>query len=175
MAHAFGAPVMLDAEIIEGSLRQVAHVRKIPFLVYEGGEALRYDETAIRIGLQGILAVMRHLKMLPAIKTKAPKAYQARSSHWARAPHSGILRPQRKLGSHVKAGDLLGVISNPFGSDLVEVHAKEEGIIIGQICIPLVNRGDALFHIASFAKASAGLETIERIEDRFDTQEKLGS
>ncbi|MGM0545060.1 MAG: M14 family metallopeptidase, partial [Pseudomonadota bacterium] len=44
MADAFGAPVILNAELREGSLRHYAQSRGIPVLTYEAGEALRFDE-----------------------------------------------------------------------------------------------------------------------------------
>ncbi|MCP1326797.1 succinylglutamate desuccinylase/aspartoacylase family protein, partial [Halomonas sp. 707D4] len=64
MADAFGAPVILNAELREGSLRHYAQNRGIPVLTYEAGEALRFDEWAIAPGVRGILRVMRRLGML---------------------------------------------------------------------------------------------------------------
>lgn len=49
MADAFGAPVVLNAELREGSLRHYAQNRGIPVLTYEAGEALRFDEWAIAL------------------------------------------------------------------------------------------------------------------------------
>ena len=40
-------------------------------LVYESGEALRFDETGIRAGVRGVTNVLRHLDMLPK-KAAAP-------------------------------------------------------------------------------------------------------
>ncbi len=64
MADAFGAPVILNAELREGSLRHYAQNLGIPVLTYEAGEALRFDEWAIAPGVKGILRVMRRLGML---------------------------------------------------------------------------------------------------------------
>jgi uncharacterized protein len=58
LAHQFDVPVILDANIIDGSLRKAAFKKKIPMLVFEGGESLRYDEVTIRSGLSGVLSVM---------------------------------------------------------------------------------------------------------------------
>ena len=44
-------------------------------IVYEGGEALRYDELAIRAGVRGVLGVMRELRMLRAVP-KSRHGYQ---------------------------------------------------------------------------------------------------
>ena len=56
MAQAFGAPVVLISKLREGTLRQCALARGVKVLVFEGGEALRFDETAIeaaRIQMRG--------------------------------------------------------------------------------------------------------------------------
>ncbi len=66
LARAFGVPVILNADIRDGSLRAEAVQRGIPCLVYEAAEALRYSETAIHAGVRGILRVMRALGMVPA-------------------------------------------------------------------------------------------------------------
>ena len=139
-------------------------------LVYEGGEALRFDELAIRSGLKGILAVMRALGMIrPLKKTKRIKqeSFVALSSHWIRAPQSGILRTLKLLGDRVVKGDVLGVIGDPFGEQQIEVKAKKRGIIIGQARLPLVNRGDALYHVATFRNSKLVEERVDELDTGF--------
>jgi len=93
MARAFGAPVILDAGLREGSLRSEASKRNIPVLVYEAGEALRFDEISIRAGIKGVVSVMRALGMLAPARNprKVPAAVIANRSVWVRAPETGIL------------------------------------------------------------------------------------
>jgi predicted deacylase len=150
LATAFGAPVLVNAELRGGSLREIAAGRGIPVLIYEGGEALRFDEHSIRVGLRGILAVMRALDMIPPAKRRPSPAgaMQVHSTVWVRAPDSGILRAIQALGRRVAAGDILGTISDPFGERDVAVTAPAGGVIIGRLNLPLVNEGDALFNIA---------------------------
>ena len=157
LARAFGAPVVLDAQVRDGSLRQEVLERGIPMLVYEGGEALRFDELAIRAGVRGVLAVMRTLGMLPASRTEraSREPFVARSSHWVRAPESGILRTAVPLGARVKQGDRLGVVSDPLGDEENEVPAPYSGVVIGRTNLPLVHAGDALFHVATFDRPGA--------------------
>lgn len=157
LARAFGAPVVLNADVRDGSLRQEVLERKIPMLVYEGGEALRFDEMAIRAGVQGILDVMRALGMLPAQRPDrhVHEPFLARSSHWVRAPASGILRTSTDLGARVKEGSLLGVISDPLGDEESPIEAPYGGVLIGRTNLPLVHEGDALFHVATFDRPGA--------------------
>jgi predicted deacylase len=168
LARAFSVPVLLNSTMRDGSLREAAAEKGIPMLLYEAGEALRFDEVSIRAGVRGIIKVMRELEMLPPSrkKTKASKEPMvARSSSWLRAPSSGIFRPVVALGARVEKEGLLGVIEDPFGEVEDPVHAKFSGIVIGRINLPLVNEGDALFHIARFGKVEKAEATVEEFRE----------
>lgn len=155
LARVFGVPVLLNADTRDGSLRAVAAERGMPMLLYEAGEALRFDEFSIRVGVRGILEVMRALEMLPASRRRRPPAtpYVARSSAWVRAPVSGILRTVVPLGARVRRDEVLGIITAPLGEQKAEVRAAGDGIIIGRQNLPVINEGDALFNLARFEAA----------------------
>jgi predicted deacylase len=158
LARAFKAPVIVDANIRDGSLRQACYEMGIPILVYEGGEALRFNEVSIRVGLRGILGVMTELEMIKNTQKSKPlfnKIPIARETHWIRAPHGGILRPTKKLGDNIQKGDVLGIIADPIEQTKIEVIAPYKGIVIGKTNLPLVNTGDALFHLACYKKSKA--------------------
>jgi predicted deacylase len=159
LAKVFGAPVIVASKILDGSQRQCASERGFPMLVYEAGEALRFDELSIRAGLRGVLKVMRHLGMLPqnsAAKPTAPVIADATS--WVRAPASGIVSNKVDLGTRVVDGQALAVIGDPLGEAEMKVIAPFDGIVIGRNNLPLAHEGDALFHVASF-KSVAQAET----------------
>ena len=155
LAKNFGAPVIVDAKLREGSLRAAMAARDVPMLLYEAGEALRFDEAAIRLGLRGVLATMRALDMLPrSVLSRASlpavrESMIARSSTWVRAPRSGMLHAPAALGVNVAQGQRIGAISDPFSQHEEPIVATVSGIVIGRLNVPLVHRGDALFHIAS--------------------------
>ena len=119
LAMAFSVPVLLNSTMRDGSLREAAAENGIPMLLYEAGEALRFDEVSIRAGVRGIINVMRELAMLPPSKRKKAESKEpmvARSSAWVRAPSSGIFRPVVALGAKVEKEGLLGIIEDPFGT-----------------------------------------------------------
>ncbi|UXZ53199.1 succinylglutamate desuccinylase/aspartoacylase family protein [Halomonas sp. 7T] len=166
MADAFGAPVILNAELREGSLRHYAQNRGIPVLTYEAGEALRFDEWAIAPGVRGVLRVMRRLDMLAGAqrqRSSAP-AELANGSSWARAPIDGILRPKVRLGARVAKGEVLGKVADPFGNDEDEVLSMADGIVIGMSRLPLANEGEALYHIARFDEIEEAETAIESFQ-----------
>jgi hypothetical protein len=153
LAEAFGVPVLINANIRDGSLRGAAAELGTPMLLYEAGEALRFDEVSIRAGVKGIIKVMRNLEMLPPTRARRKTRYEpfvARSSTWVRASASGLFRKVCGLGSRVKRGEVLGLIDDAVGGEESEVIATASGIIIGCSVIPLVHEGEALFHIARF-------------------------
>ena len=165
MAEAFGPPVILISKLREGTLRQCARDRGVKVLLYEGGEALRFDEIAIRAGVIGILRVMKWLNIIsPAniARSKVPPAIST-SSAWLRAPEGGLLRAAPLAGDRVAKGEAIGEISDPFGERAVRVISPDDGIIIGRTNLPIVNRGDALFHIARVKDPETSRARIGRI------------
>ena len=149
LAEMFGVPVLIHADLRDGSLRQAAAEKGIITLVYEAGEALRFDEASIRMGVKGIASVMRALGMLPGEPpARASAPLVAHASIWVRAPRSGVLRASIGLGVMVRKRAQLGVIADPFGGSEIPVCAPAGGTVISRVNLPLVNEGEALFHIA---------------------------
>lgn len=166
MARHFGALAVVKSQLRDGSLRAAAAERKVPLLVYEGGEALRFDEWAIKAGLRGILATMHYLEMLPSRRAAArtpPPVVVASDTMWIRAHQSGILRARAMLGAKVARGDLLGTIGDAFGSEPAPVRSPHNAIVIGRTQLPVVNEGDALFHLLPLGKRIKR-EVLEPIE-----------
>jgi len=171
MARSFYAPVILDTKIVSGSLRESAEQMNVSVIVYEAGEALRFDEVSIRAGVKGVISTMRELGMLPALKYTSKAAIEplvARSSTWVRAVQSGIVRAEKPLGARVSQGERLGVVSDPFGNKEEIIIASADGIIIGRSNIPLVNEGEALFHIARFKSPDTAAGKVEEFLNELD-------
>ena len=56
------------------------------------------------------------------------------------------------------------MVSDPLGEKEFEVRAGVAGIIIGRAILPVVNEGDALFHIAEVVSATGAENRIGKIE-----------
>lgn len=164
LARAFGVPVLLHSKIRDGSLREAVSAAGTPMLLYEGGEALRFDEPSIRAGVRGVINVMRALEMLPVARRKhpLPEPYASRASHWVRAPRSGILTNTRPLGALVEKGDKIAAVVDPYGeAATTPVIAETSGVVIGRNLLPLINEGDAIVHIARFKDAEIVAEQVD--------------
>ncbi len=158
LAEAFAPPVVLVSKLRDGSLRQSAEEKNVQVMLYEGGEALRFDEGAIDAAVKGTLRVMKHVGMISEAPKLAPHVVTQKclSSTWVRAPEGGILHSVRRDGDRVAKLEPIGVISDPMGEHSTPVVAEDDGIIIGRTNLPIVNRGDALFHIAKIKTKSRG-------------------
>lgn len=176
MANAFSIPVIINAGLIDKSLRFEAGKRGIPVITYEAGEALRLDEHCIVTGVRGIVSVMRSLGMLPSkrIRTVPAEPSVASSSSWVRAPVDGVFRPLAELGARVAPGDSLGVITAPFDSEETILTADADGIVICVNNLPLVYEGDALFHVARFGKPGAVEDEIAVHESNIEEDRLFG-
>ena len=162
LAEAFGAPVMLHAKVRDGSLRGAATDMGKTVLLYEGGEAWRFDEQAIVTGTEGVLRVLTELgvtDVAPATDHAVPA--MSRRSRWVRARRSGIVGLDSTLGDRVARGQQLGVIHDSVGRRLARLNSPIDGIVIGHVQHPLVNQGDAVIHIAEIENAEIENAEIE--------------
>ena len=175
IAQAFGAPVIIDARVRDGSLREAVAERGIPMLLYEGGEALRFGELVIRTGLRGVVAVMREIGLLQMRpQTRPPiQPIVVRTTKWVRAPISGIHYSMISLGARVSERQVLGLIGDAFGETEEKIISPMPGVVIGRSNLPLVHRGEALFNIASVEESDAVQKSLEALElnDFFDHME----
>ena len=168
MSEAFGAPLVIDAKIRDGSLRACAGDAGIPVILYEAGEALRFEEMHIRAGVKGVINVMRSIGMLRKSRSTRPRGPLIVSSQtsWVRAPESGILRTLVPLGAKVTEGQTIAMVADPLGAAETAVIAPDDGVVIGRTNLPLVYEGDATFHIAQYGRKVSDVEKhVERFQD----------
>ncbi|MEQ8624683.1 MAG: succinylglutamate desuccinylase/aspartoacylase family protein [Vicingaceae bacterium] len=148
IAMAFNAPLSLASNLIDKSLRKEAYKMGKSIVVYEGGESMRFDEDAIKKGILGAKNVLNHLGMID-FKSKKVNSYDCLSSSWIRAKSSGLIQLKVNSGEAVERNQLLALITDPFGNFETKIKAPKKGVIIGHSNAPLVNKGDALFHLGT--------------------------
>ncbi|MBZ0112981.1 MAG: succinylglutamate desuccinylase/aspartoacylase family protein [Thermoanaerobaculia bacterium] len=164
LARVFAAPVAIHSRTRDGSLRQAATEAGSVVLLYEAGEADRFDEQALQAGTEGVLRVLSHLGVISSAPVEPEPVFLSRSTKWLRAPKSGILHLEVGLGDEVSKGEKVATFYDPFGKRLARVTARASGIVIGHAQRPLVNRGDAFLHVAEHGEAlSADLKIAESV------------
>ncbi|MDN5863249.1 MAG: succinylglutamate desuccinylase/aspartoacylase family protein [Salinisphaera sp.] len=175
LAEAFGCPLMVNAATREGTLREYAHDHGMPLLLYEAGEALRFDELSIRAGVRGVTGVLRALGMLArrSRRKTAPIPVVVQDANWVRAPESGILRAQVDLGEQVRKGQTLALIADPFGEREIQVTTDHAGIVIGRSLLPLAHAGDALYHVARVQGPRTVADRVEAFQSAYDPDNQV--
>lgn len=157
LARVFGAPMMVDAPLRPGSLREAGHEMGVPVLTYEGGEALRFEDDVIQTGLRGIRRLMGHLSMNGRREDlDALEVVESDETHWVRADRGGIMTLEVSLGDVVEVGQPLWTVNSPFGRERNTQLSRYAGTIIGLTTVPLVNPGDAVLHVAVHGRLGLG-------------------
>ncbi|MEP2275774.1 MAG: succinylglutamate desuccinylase/aspartoacylase family protein [Reichenbachiella sp.] len=147
LVQAFSPKFMIHSPFREKSFRKEAAKKGTPILVYEGGESLRLRKHAIDVGINGLLRVMKHLKMRDEAPVSKGESYFIKKSSWLRAKSAGIYHSFFRTGEYVEKGTVVGLITGPYGEFEHKMKAHISGYAIAINNNPVVNRGDALIHI----------------------------
>lgn len=153
-AKSFQAPIIINSKMRDGSLRDAARKKGVITLLFEGGQALRFEDKVIKVGKRGCLNALKHIGVLSGTKKDDENVQSliSQGSAWVRAPMGGILRLRVKEGQFIKKNNLIGMIRNPHGNQEVEIKSQKDGCVIGVNKLPLVNTGDAVIHLATLEK-----------------------
>jgi len=150
LAEQFAPPFILQSGLIRGSFRKHMHSLGKGVIVYEAGESMRFDESVIQMGVDGILRLLKAQGML-AKGTKVPKSKEPpvflEDSKWLRAPASGMFLPTVKNGQWVQAGDVLGEVVDTYQASGKKIKSPDAGPVFCVNNQAVVNQGDALFHL----------------------------
>jgi uncharacterized protein len=147
LARAFGAAFTIHARLRDGSLREAATSRGIKMLLLEAGQAHRFDDNAIQVGVNGILRSLRALGMIDARLPRGKPTRVIRRTQWVRARRGGLVDVFPKPAQRVEEGEVIAEISDAFGYRPTSVRATASGWVIGRSLNPQVNPGDALINI----------------------------
>lgn len=152
LAKAFNAPFTVYSSNIKKSYRWTCKKHDISILLYEGGKSADNDPNITKYGLDGLRRVLKHLGMLKAefdpSKADKPSVF-IKKTKWLRAKYSGLLHLRVDIGQWVDKGEILAVITDPYGSFKHVMKARNSGYIINVNQSPMVYQGDALFHIST--------------------------
>lgn len=151
LAQVFGAPIIYYSKNVNKSFRNACYKRGIPMLLFEGGKSFNIESTITNTGVNGVKRVLNHLEMLASkFKASKPKknCIKISDSKWIRAKHSGMFKADVSVNVQVKKGDVLGHITDPYGSFNHFVKSPNDGYIFNVNESPIIYQGDAIFHIS---------------------------
>jgi predicted deacylase len=152
LAKAFNAPFTVFSSNIKKSYRNTCFKYNIPILLFEGGKSSDNDPSTTKYGLDGLRRFLKHLGMLKA-EFDSPKAAKPtvliKKTKWLRAKYSGLLHLKVEIGQWVEKGEVLAVITDPYGSFKHVMKSREGGHVINLNESPMVYQGDAVFHVST--------------------------
>ena len=149
-AKVFNPPFIIHSSTIAKTVREALYKKNKKLLLFEGGKTNSVDEFVVSEALEGVKRVMHYLDLRHfKIEKKEEFAIVLKASKWLRASHSGMLLVYVKNGDTIKTGDVLGVISDPFGKTERKIRSTIDGYVFCVNEAPVVNKGDAIFNIGS--------------------------
>ena len=151
LAHVFGAPFIYYSQNLNKSFRNACSKSGVPMLLFEGGKSFNIHDTITNTGVNGAKRVLHHLGMLNSkFKVSKPKteAIIIEDSKWLRAKFSGMFKPTVAINSYVEKDDVIGNITDPYGSFNHFVKAPNSGYVFNVNESPIIYQGDAIFHIS---------------------------
>ena len=136
------------ANNIGKSLRDTLHKMGKTILLFEGGKSRELKPTIINEGVNGTKNILIHLGLIDGEISVRETPVLVHKAKWLRASHSGMFKVIVQNGTLVKKKEVLGVIQDPFGEFNKKIYAPFDGHIFCINKTPIVNKGDALFHLS---------------------------
>lgn len=148
LANIFNPPFVVHSSYITKSLRETLKKMGKTVLLFEGGKSKNLDTIVINQGIRGTKNVLIHLGFIDGEISLTEKPTFISKSKWLRSNYSGMFKLLAKNGTHVKKKELLGVIQDPFGEFKKRIYAPFDCYIFCINKTPIVNKGEALFHVS---------------------------
>jgi len=147
LTRGFGSTAVMHSVGARGTLRYAATAAGIPAVTLEAGEPLRVDENAVADSVRAVNALIHALGMTKKrtrVGSPEPVYY---TTTWLRADGGGILSSVTKLGEKVKAGELLGTVTDPITNKVTKIRSPKDGRILGMAVNQFVIPGFAVYHL----------------------------
>jgi predicted deacylase len=148
LANVFNPPFVVHSNYIAKSLRESLKKMGKIALLFEGGKSKNLDPVVIDHGIRGTKNVLTHLGFIDGDISITLKPTFIKKAKWLRSNHSGMFKILVENGTHVKKKDILGVIQDPFGEFKKNIYAPFDCHIFCINKTPIVNKGEALFHVS---------------------------
>lgn len=134
MAEAFGAITVAPGDHLPGTFAATVAALGKPIITPELVFSRRLEPASTSAGVRGTLNVMKNLGMLPGNPEGQPDGilpFCGRMSYATYyAAHGGFVHLGKAVGETVRAGERFGVVRNPWGELIAEMHAPVDGLVL---------------------------------------------
>lgn len=167
LAYGFEGVAVVHSKGAPGTLRRAATERGIPSITLEAGEPHRLQLRDVDQGLKGIKSLMKKLSMLEGTGATPNPETVFHQTKWIRTDRAGILLSQVQLGDPIKAGQQLGIISDPVTNQETAIISPYNGQILGMALNQVTIPGYAAYHIGIDAgKPGVSEEVSEHVASK---------
>lgn len=122
-------------------LDNTASTRGKPAIAVEAGHSGRVDANEVALLVDGTLNLMRFLKMLPGAARMEEHPTWIGKVDTVTSPAEGVFYPSVDRGVRVKAGTVLGHVTDYFGRTVFVARAPADGEVLYLDAVPTMNRG----------------------------------
>lgn len=143
MGDAFGLPFRIE-EAGAGMTFAAAHDLGIPAVLAEAGGQGLWPESAVALLEDGARRVLAHLGMLKGDLPAGEPSRVVETFAWSRSEHAGCWFPAVAVGEDVRAGRVLGAVTDMLGRPLQEARSTVDGTVLFAVTSLAINAGDPL-------------------------------
>lgn len=148
-ARAFGAPVLLEGSLHQGTIQSAAQGLGKVAMTVEVGEANRYSQDLLEWGVGGVQNTMHHIGITSGRAVPSSESILITRLHRVRANRGGFLHLDVQPGDDVDAGTHIGSILN-MASEVIEViTAPVAGRVLRVNRNALAGTGDLVVYIGA--------------------------
>ena len=160
MARSLGADILLHStggatagSRSDGTLRAMAAASGVYSVTLEMGNPQVFNRGMIDRGVKGVRNLLTAIGQLDGQPENLGKALECERSYWVYTDRGGLLEVLPGLGEHLRKGDPIGLLKDPFGSVLARYQAPEDGVVIGLSTNPSTISGGRILHLGVLRKS----------------------
>jgi len=133
MARAYGFRDIVgwQASFLQHALFSVVGRDGVPGVIVEaGGAGNAFSAQLVRDGADGIVNVMRALKMLPGAHALLPEYREMPGFAWLHGQTGGVFSPLVRPGDRVGKGDPIAKMTSILGEAMDDIRSPVDGVIL---------------------------------------------
>ena len=149
LAEITGIGYLVGREALSGSTFAAAAGAGIPAVLLEAGGQGIWPRSDVERLVTSVERAMIHYKMLAQEPPASIQPILLEEFAWLFSQQAGLWYPQVAVGELVEKGQLVGKVTDVWGSTLQEAHAPVSGVVLFLVSSLAMNQGDPLLAVGA--------------------------